>query len=314
MIRLFPLTIAAGLALLAAPFSGAAAPYSVTHNGPITVRILSGEDGQPFAHVHLLLLGGYDQRQIDDKLWREEAITDAHGEARLSKQFANLPWLQVWVRKKRLCQAKPRAASFSVELMLRDGVSAPNRCGTFTVEETPGVFTVFVKGVGKSDLPEPSGATKTAPIAPTTAAAEASQAAVVPAPASPAAPVVTAAPVALPPAAPEETAFKTALPEWLEAPASVVFPSQAPASILLETPVSHVTTGWRAAPDKARMRHVARMVVRRRRARPVQAACRAPRERAKPAAAPAKAESKPAVGTKPSTGAPDKPVSPSARQ
>lgn len=310
MIRLFPLTIAAGLALLAAPFSGAAAPYSVTHNEPITIRILSGEDGQPFAHVHLLLLGGYDQRQIDDKLWREEAITDAHGEARLSKQFANLPWLQVWVRKKRLCQAKPRAASFSVELMLRDGVSAPNRCGTFTVEETPGVFTVFVKGVGENDLPVPSGATKTAP----TPTPEVPTAAVVPAPAPPSAPAVTAAPVALPPAAPEETAFDATLPESLEAPAPLVFPSLAPARILLEPSVSHVTTGWRAAPDKARMRHVARMVVRRRRARPVQAACRAPRERAKPTAAPAKAESKPAVGIKPSTGTPGKPASPSARQ
>lgn len=313
MIRFLPLSIAAGLALLAAPFSGADAPYSVTHNGPITVRILNGEDGQPFAHVHLLLLGGYDQRQIDDKLWREEAITDAHGEARLSKQFANLPWLQVWVGKKRLCQAKPRAASFSVELMLRDGVSAPNRCGTFTVEETPGIFTVFVKGAGENDLtepPEPSGATKTAP----TPTPEVPPVAVVPAHASPAAPVVTAAPVALPPAAPEETAFKTALLEWLEAPASVVFPSQAPASILLETPVSHVTTSWRAAPAKARMRHVTRRVARRRRARPVQAACRAPRTQTKSAAPPAKAESKPAVGTKPSAGAPDKPASPSVRQ
>jgi hypothetical protein len=40
---------------------------------------------------------------------------------------------------------KPGKASFSVELIRRDGLSAPNRCGTATVEDEPGVFTVFVK-------------------------------------------------------------------------------------------------------------------------------------------------------------------------
>jgi hypothetical protein len=167
-----------------------------------------------------------------------------------------------------------------------------------------------VKGVGENDLPTHSGATKTAPVA----APEFPPAAVVPAPTPPSAPAVAAAPVAVPHAAPAETAFKAAWPESLEAPALLAFPSQAPASILLETPVSHAATGWRTAPAKARMRHVARRVGSRRRAKPVQAACRAPRTRVKPAAAPAKAESKPAVGTKPSASTPGKPASPSARQ
>ena len=98
--------------------------------------------------MHLVLLGGYDQSDLHDQLYRAEILTDAHGQARLPWQLAHLPWLQVWVANKPLCQAKPRGESFSVDLIRRDGLSAPNLCGTATVEDAPGVFTVFVKGKG----------------------------------------------------------------------------------------------------------------------------------------------------------------------
>jgi hypothetical protein len=144
------------MALLYAPISGAHEVFPVVHNEPITVRIVGGMDGQPLAHMHLVMLGGYDQGDLHDQLYRMELLTDAHGQARLPRQLANLPWLQVWVAGKPLCQANPRKTSFSVELIRRDGVSAPNRCGTATVEDVPGVFTVFVKGKGaapQADLP-----------------------------------------------------------------------------------------------------------------------------------------------------------------
>jgi hypothetical protein len=144
------------MALLTATLCGVAETFPVVHNEPITVRILGGKNGQPFAHLHLVLLGGYEQRDLHDQLYRAELLTDAHGQVRLPGQLANLPWLQVWVAKKSLCQAKPRGESYSVELIRRDGLSAPNRCGTATVEDAPGVFTVFVKGKGVAppvDLP-----------------------------------------------------------------------------------------------------------------------------------------------------------------
>jgi hypothetical protein len=150
MIRPIAISLAAGMALLTATLCGADETFPVVHNEPITVRILGGKDGLPLAHLHLVLLAGYDRGDLHNQLYRAELLTDAHGQARLPKQLANLPWLQVWVTKKPLCQAKPRGESFSVELIRRDGVSAPNRCGTATVEDTPGVFTVFVKGKGKN--------------------------------------------------------------------------------------------------------------------------------------------------------------------
>jgi hypothetical protein len=133
---------------MAATASCAGESFPVVQNEPITVRVLGGKDGQPLGRLHLVLIAGYDRSDMRKQFFREEVLTDAHGQARLSNQLANLPWLQVWVEKKLLCQENPRVASFSVELMRRDGLSAPNHCGTATVEDKPGVFTVFVKGKG----------------------------------------------------------------------------------------------------------------------------------------------------------------------
>jgi hypothetical protein len=165
MIRPFALYLAAGVALLTATISGADETFPVVHNEPVTVRILGGEDGQPLAHRHLTLIGGYDQSDLHGQIYREEVLTDAHGQAPLPRQLANLPWLQVWVNKKQLCQTKPRQSGFSVELIRRDGLSAPNLCGTATVVDAPGVFTVFVKGNGEN-VPagsSPDGATARIP-------------------------------------------------------------------------------------------------------------------------------------------------------
>jgi hypothetical protein len=146
MIRSLVFSLAAGLVLATATTSGADETFPVDHNDPITVRILNGKDGHPLAYRHLVLIAGYDRHDLHYQQFREEVLTDAHGQVRLSRQLENLPWLQVWVSRSPLCLAKPGKASFSVELIRRDGFSAPNRCGTATVEDAPGVFTVFVKG------------------------------------------------------------------------------------------------------------------------------------------------------------------------
>src|ERR1035441_10134893 len=154
MLRPLALSFAAGAALLTATLCGADETFPVVHNEPITIRILGGKGGQPLAHLHLVLLAGYDASDLHDQLYRAEVLTDSHGQARLPKPMANLPLLQIWVNKKPLCQAKPRGESFSVELIRRDGLSAPNRCGTATVEDAPGVLTVFVKSKATNAVAE----------------------------------------------------------------------------------------------------------------------------------------------------------------
>jgi hypothetical protein len=149
MIRLIAIALVVGAALGSASATNTAEIFPVVHHEPITVRILGGKDGRPLPHVHLILLGGYNSLDLSEQAWREELLTDERGQARLSGQLANLPWLQVWVTKKTLCQVNPRTTSFSVELIRRDGLSTPNRCGLAVVEDSPGTFTVFVKGKGK---------------------------------------------------------------------------------------------------------------------------------------------------------------------
>ncbi len=139
-------SFAAALVLLAATAGGADETFPVVHNEPITVRVLSGKSGQPLAHAHLTLTAGYSQRDLQLAMWHEDALTDDQGKARLPSELANLPYLEIKVAKKHLCMAGPSTAAFSVERIRRDGLSAANRCGTVTVENAPGVFTVFVKG------------------------------------------------------------------------------------------------------------------------------------------------------------------------
>ena len=136
------------MALIAAAVCAAGESFPVVHNEPIVVRVVGGKDGRPLGRMHLTLVAGYDRNDMREQLYREDVLTDAHGEARLSNQLANLPWLQVWVGKKSLCQKNPRSAGFSVELVRGEGLSTPNRCGLATVEDKPSVLTVFVKGTG----------------------------------------------------------------------------------------------------------------------------------------------------------------------
>jgi hypothetical protein len=149
MIRFPTLSFAAGLALLATASGLADETFPVVHSDPIAVRILGCKDGKPVAHARLTLFAGYDQQDLRDRLWREETVSDNQGRARFSSEMENLPFVQVWVANKHLCFRKTAASSFSVELIRRDGLSAPNRCGFATVEDAPGILTVFVKARAK---------------------------------------------------------------------------------------------------------------------------------------------------------------------
>jgi len=136
---------ASAFVLLAAT-AAAAEVFPVVHNEPIAVRVLDGKDGKPQPRAHVILVAGYDRRDLALGLWTEEAITDASGLVRLSATLRNLPLLRVEVLKRRSCQADAADAAFSVERVRRDGLSTVDRCGTIAAEDTPGVFTVYVRG------------------------------------------------------------------------------------------------------------------------------------------------------------------------
>ncbi|MGD0787323.1 MAG: hypothetical protein ABR898_05010 [Terracidiphilus sp.] len=134
--------------LLAVPASGAGETFPVVHSEPIAIRVVSGKTGQPMVHARLLLAAGYDRRDLQLKMWHEEAVTGLDGKARLPDALANLPLLQIRLARKHLCQADSHAATYSIERIRRDGLSTPDRCGYATVEDAPGIFVVYAKGRG----------------------------------------------------------------------------------------------------------------------------------------------------------------------
>jgi hypothetical protein len=136
----------AALVLLGAAACLADEVFPVVHREPISVTVLDGRGGNPQAGVHVVLVAGYDRRDLDLGLWRQEAVTDATGSVPLSDALKNLPLLRIEVLKRGRCAADAGDAAFSVERVRRDGVSTPNRCGVVVAAEAPGVLSVFVKG------------------------------------------------------------------------------------------------------------------------------------------------------------------------
>ena len=167
--------------LLAVGACGADEVFPVVHNEPIAVRVVDGKGGRPVAHAHVVLVAGYDQHDLRLGLWREEALADDEGMVRLSRGLKNLPWLQVEVAKRHLCKGDAERAAFSVERIRRDGLSAANRCGTATVENAPGVVTVFVKGKKAAPKASSPAAGRTSPAGPVSAPAASSVLSVAPA-------------------------------------------------------------------------------------------------------------------------------------
>jgi hypothetical protein len=125
--------------------------FPVEHREPLTVRVLNGKNGQPLARARLTLSAGYTEKDIGQRLWRDEVVTDAGGEARVPRVLSNLPFLRVKVKQAKLCQG---TATYTVERIRGEGLNAPNHCGFVTVAEAPGVLVVFARGNGE---PEGSG-------------------------------------------------------------------------------------------------------------------------------------------------------------
>ena len=125
----FAFYLASPTFLHAGQVRGADEDFPVVHNDTITIRILDGTDGHPIAHAHLSLLAGYNRRDLHLAMWHDDVSTDDQGQARLSNDLANLPFLQIGVGKQHICQAGSGSAIFSVDRIRRDGLSTANGCG-----------------------------------------------------------------------------------------------------------------------------------------------------------------------------------------
>jgi len=138
---------------LGALWAVAGESFPVVHRELITVRVLNGRSGKPLAHRRITLIAGYNEKDLRQKLWGEEAVTDAIGEVRVPRVLGDFSFLEVRVAKAKLCQGTSRGEMYNVSRIRREGLNAPNRCGLVTVAQTLGVLVVFAGGQGEADPP-----------------------------------------------------------------------------------------------------------------------------------------------------------------
>lgn len=146
MNRFLTLSFGASLLLQLIPACAADEVFPEVHNQPIAVRVADGNSGKPLPNQHVLLIAGYNRRDLDLAQWHEEAVTDGEGQVRLSNTLRNLPLLRVEVLQRHSCEPGSDQSAFSMERIRLEGLSGVDRCGTIRVEEALGVLTVFVKG------------------------------------------------------------------------------------------------------------------------------------------------------------------------
>jgi len=132
-----------GLATLLEAFGES---FPVVHREPVTVRVLNGTSSNPLPGARLTLIAGYTERDLEQRLWREEVVTDAGGEAHIPGSLGDFPFLQIRPLEQKLCQETSRGETYNVERIRGEGLNTPNRCGPVTVAATPRVLVVFVRG------------------------------------------------------------------------------------------------------------------------------------------------------------------------
>jgi hypothetical protein len=120
--------------------------FPVIHNEPIAVQVLDGRTGNPQPDTRVVLIAGYDRRDLALGQWREELLTDASGKVHLSNELRNLPFLRIEVLQRHACDRSADQAAFSIERIRIDGFSGANHCGMAVLADTPGVIAFFIKG------------------------------------------------------------------------------------------------------------------------------------------------------------------------
>jgi hypothetical protein len=156
MVRTLSLALCAVTLALPGSMGKSEQSMPAIHPEPITIRILDGKGGAPLAHVHLLFVAGYDDRDLRLGFWSAEAITNAKGQASLPGALKDFSFVEVWVAKHRLCAAHGRSLGINLDSIRYEGMSTPNHCGTTVVEDTPGVLTVFAKAHAQDLLLPPA--------------------------------------------------------------------------------------------------------------------------------------------------------------
>jgi len=141
--------------------------FPVVHTDTLAVRLVDSRDGRPISHQHVLLTGGYDERDLRLQLWQQDAITGEDGLAMLNSQLVNLPLLSVALQAGKLCRQSQGFFAYSTDRIRRWGLVGDNHCGLFVAMATPGVLTLAARSAKSTPdaAPTPPATPPSAPLA-----------------------------------------------------------------------------------------------------------------------------------------------------
>jgi len=111
----------------------------------ITIRALNGKTDSPLANQRLVIFAGESAEAATFHRSAIDAQTDKNGLVVIPVVLAKTSWIQVWVDGLTLCQSQPNRKSFSVDMILSSGLSAPNNCGSPAQTTAAGQFTVYAR-------------------------------------------------------------------------------------------------------------------------------------------------------------------------
>ena len=119
---------------------------AATQDSTIKVLLINGKNGKPMKHERLLVFFQSGQSHtLESDNNATDPHTDENGYAVVTLPSSHVPYVQVWVDYRTLCQTDPNHRAFSVAQIASDGASTPNDCGKTIRPGAPGTLVVYAR-------------------------------------------------------------------------------------------------------------------------------------------------------------------------
>lgn len=114
-------------------------------DAPVTIQLLNGKDGKPFAKHRLVVFIG--ATALDAKVHKGNIVvtTDEAGIATLSGIAGDTHWIQVLPDWLTLCQQEIRPNVYALRDLVEEGARTCNSCSELTKDVVPGRLIIFAR-------------------------------------------------------------------------------------------------------------------------------------------------------------------------
>jgi hypothetical protein len=111
----------------------------------VVIRVVDGRNGRPISNEHVMVSVGANPEEVREMKRHIDLRTDDKGVAILQVDSASMSRIQAWVDFHIQCQQTANDSSYSLEEIMKIGVSTPNNCGSASVGNSANNFVVFAR-------------------------------------------------------------------------------------------------------------------------------------------------------------------------